>query len=110
MRTKLATGIFVIGTLLTPVLASAADDRDADRSSPKAFVKDSVITTKVKAKLAKEKLGSLKHVKVDTDNKGVVYLSGSADSQEDVDKAASIARSTEGVVSVQNDLKVVKDK
>ena len=110
MRSKLATSCFVIGSLLAaPVAVFAGDDRDADRTHPVTFVKDSVITTKIKAKLAGEKMSSLAKVQVDTDSKGAVVLSGNARSQEAVDKAASIARETEGVTSVKNNIQIKKD-
>jgi hyperosmotically inducible protein len=109
MKYKLATTCFVIGSVLAPV-ASYAADSDKDRSKPATFVKDSVITTKIKAKLAAEHLGSAKHISVDTDRDGVVWLSGTANSQAEVDKAVEIARKTEGVKSVKSDLKVQKDR
>lgn len=109
MKFKLAATCFMIGSVLAPVVSYAADS-DADRSHPAAFVKDSVITTKIKAKLAAQHLGSAKHIKVDTDKNGVVWLSGSANSQEEVDQAITIARNTEGVKAVNNDLKVQKDR
>ncbi|HEX5863094.1 MAG TPA: BON domain-containing protein [Casimicrobiaceae bacterium] len=109
MKYKLATTCFVIGSVLAPVAAYAADS-DTDRSKPTTFVKDSVITTKIKTKLASEHLGSAKHIKVDTDKNGVVWLSGTANSQAEVDKAVEIARNTEGVKSVKSDLKVHKDR
>ena len=109
MKYKLATTCFVIGTVLAPVAAFAADS-DKDRSKPATFVKDSVITTKIKAKLAAEHLGSAKHIKVDTDRDGIVWLSGTANSKEEVNKAVEIARNTEGVKSVKSDLKVKKDR
>jgi hyperosmotically inducible periplasmic protein len=109
MKFRLATTCFVIGSVLAPVAAYAADS-DTDRSKPTTFVKDSVITTKIKTKLAAEHLGSAKHIKVDTDKNGVVWMSGTANSQDEVDKAVAIARNTEGVKSVKNDLKVQKDR
>ena len=109
MRTKLATTCILIGALLVPAAAYAADS-DKDRSSPKDFVKDSLITTKIKAKLAEEKLSSAMHIKVDTDNKGVVLLSGTAKNQAEADKAGSIARGVEGVVSVENDIQIGKGR
>ena len=110
MRSKLAKSCFVIGSLLlAPVAVFAADDRDADRSHPVTFVKDSVITTKIKAKLAGEKMSSLAKVQVDTDSKGAVVLSGTARSREAVDKAGSIARGTEGVTSVKNNIQIKQD-
>jgi hyperosmotically inducible protein len=109
MKYKLATSCFVIGVVLAPVVAYA-EDSDTDRSKPTHFVKDSVITTKIKTKLAAEHLGSAKHIKVDTDKNGVVWMSGTANSQDEVDKAVAIARDTEGVKSVNNHIKVQKDR
>jgi hyperosmotically inducible periplasmic protein len=99
-----ASSLIVMSTLVAP--AVFAQDSDADRSHPKAFVKDSVITTKVKSKLAAEHLGTLAHIRVDTDKDGVVWLSGTAPTREAADRAADIARSTEGVAAVKSDIKV----
>jgi len=108
MKNKLATSCFLIGTVLAPIVGYTADS-DMDRSHPKAYVKDSAITTKIKAKLAAENLPSLAHIRVDTDNNGVVWLSGTAKTQEDINKAVSIARGTEGVNSVKNEIKIKMD-
>jgi len=80
-----------------------------DRSSPGTYVKDSAITAKIKSKLAAEHVGSVAKIHVDTDANGMVYLSGTAKSQADIDKAVSIAQSTEHVTSVRNDLTVRAD-
>ncbi|HMH17319.1 MAG TPA: BON domain-containing protein [Burkholderiales bacterium] len=109
MYAKLAAGCFVAGALIMPIAGYTADT-DADRSSPKSFVKDSVITTKIKSELAEEKMSSLVKIKVDTDNKGIVVLSGTASSQKAADKAVSIARAVKGVNSVENHIKIVADK
>jgi hyperosmotically inducible protein len=109
MKLKLATTCFVIGTVLAPMAAYAADS-DTDRNKPATFVKDSVITTKIKTKLAAEHLGSAKHISVDTDRDGVVWMTGTANSQEEVNKAVAIAKNTEGVKMVKSDLKVQKDR
>ena len=106
MKSKFATSSILIGALLLPVAAYSVD-YDRDRSSPTAFVKDSVITAKVKAQMAKDREVSALHIRVDTDNKGVVTLSGKAKSQEEADKAVSIARGTEGVVTVENNIQVI---
>jgi hyperosmotically inducible periplasmic protein len=108
VNTKTLAALFVAAALLAPVVVRAAET-ETDRKHPVAFVKDSVITTKVKAKLAAEKMSSLAKVSVDTDRNGMVVLSGNARTQEAIDKAGSIARETEGVTSVQNDIKVKKD-
>jgi len=108
MKYKLATTCFVIGSVLAPVAAYAADS-DKNRSAA-TVVKESVITTKIKTKLTAEHPGSLKHIKVDTDKNGVVSLIGTANNQEEINQAVTIARNTEGVKSVKNNLKVQKDR
>lgn len=114
MKRKLATTYLVIGMMLAPVVGNTADsdsdsNSDTDRSGPVIFVKDSVITTKIKIKLAaKSNLGSLKDIKVDTDKNGVVSLSGTVQSQAEADKAVAIAQDTKGVVTVLNDIKILQ--
>jgi hyperosmotically inducible periplasmic protein len=105
--TSLATTLLLAGVLAGPV--ALAQDADADRAHPKAFVKDSVITTKVKAKLGAEHITSLGRIHVDTDENGVVWLSGSARSQEAIDRAMALARETEGVKDVKSTLKIKAD-
>lgn len=105
MKTILTAACFAIGMSLAPV-AGHADDMNKDRSSAKEFVKDSVITAKIKAEMAKDKQVSAMRIKVDTDRNGVVQLSGYAGSQAEADKAVAIAESVKGVVSVKNDIKI----
>ena len=105
MRHKFATACFVIGAALVP-LSAYAEDKDADRADPKTFVKDSVITTKIKSKLATENPKTLARISVDTDNNGVVWMSGRVEKQADADKAITIARNTEGVKSVKSNIQV----
>jgi len=109
MKMKIAAACLVAGSLMLPVAGYSADT-DSDRSSPKAFVKDSVITAKIKAELAEEKVSSLVKIKVDTDDKGVVHLGGTAPTKAAADKAVSIARAVKGVKSVKSTIKVVADK
>ncbi len=108
MNTRLVTTCLLAGALLLPMAGYTADG-DADRSSPKAFVKDSIITTRIKAKLAKEKPSSLVHIRVDTDKKGIVSLSGNARNQRAIDKAVAIAYGVKGVTFVQNDIEIKAD-
>jgi len=104
VKFKLATACFVLGAALAPVAFAA--DSDTDRNKPATFVKDSAITAKIKTKLAAENPASMAMIHVDTDKDGVVWISGTAKTQQDVDKAVSIAKNTEGVKSVKNDVKV----
>jgi hyperosmotically inducible periplasmic protein len=83
-----------------------ADQSGAATDSSHHYVKDSVITTKVKSKLAAKHLTTLTRIKVDTDENGVVWLSGHAPTQDAVDMAAMIAKNTDGVVSVHNDIAI----
>ena len=108
MKSKLAMTCLVVGTMLGPVV-SLAEETDADRSHPKAFVQDSAITIAVKAKLAAENIKTLGQIQVDTDSNGVVWLSGFARSQKDADTAVKIARETEHVKSVTSEIKIKKD-
>ena len=103
MNTKLATTL-VIGALLAPVAVYAADK--SVTQNVKESVADSVITTKIKAEYAKDKQVSALNIKVDTDDKGTVTLSGNAKSKAEADKAVKIARDTKGVTSVKNEIKV----
>jgi len=102
MKENITATFFLIGTLLASVTVYA--DVDAERGHTAAYVKDSVITTKIKAKLATEKFSSLTKIKVDTDASGIVWLNGTAASQVEADKVVSIAKSTKGVNSVKSEI------
>jgi len=101
MNRKLTIAALFIGALTLPVLGYSAD-------TAKDAIKDSVITTKIKAEMVKDPVVSAMRIKVDTDDKGVVSLSGTAKSQAEVDKAVSIAQNTKGVSSVQNNIKIAQ--
>jgi osmotically-inducible protein OsmY len=102
MKTNLKS-LLVIGALLMPVAAFAAD---GDPVSTK--LSDTVITAKVKAEFAKDKAVSATDIKVETDSKGLVQLSGTAKSQAEADKAVQIAKNTKGVTAVKNDIVVTQ--
>jgi len=67
------------------------------------YFDDSVITTKVKARLAEDNVLKAYEINVKTYN-GVVQLRGFVDSQMTIDRAGKIASGVEGVKSVKNDL------
>jgi len=104
MKTKLALCL-VAGALLLPAAGFAADT-DSKRAAAREFVKDSVITTKVKAELAREKPSTLVKVSVETDKAGIVVLSGTAKTQADKDRAELLARQVKGVATVENQIAV----
>ena len=116
MNIKLASSCLVAGALMLPLAGHAADSKSessspkaSESSSPATYMKDSVITTKVKGKLAEEQFSSLVQINVDTDDKGAVTLSGSAPNKSAADKAVTIARAVTGVTSVQNDIQIKAD-
>ncbi|NDU85601.1 MAG: BON domain-containing protein [Ferrovum sp.] len=68
-----------------------------------AVMSDSEITTKVKASIFSE--SGLKAMQIGVDTvKGVVTLTGSVDSQQNSDKAKSLASAVTGVTQVNNQL------
>jgi hyperosmotically inducible periplasmic protein len=112
MKSQLAAGFVVLGLALAPVAGYSADkamekkDTPTKTESVKDAVKDSIITTKIKAEYAKDKAVSAMNIHVDTDAKGVVTLTGTAKSKEEAEKAVSIAKNTKGVASVVNAIQV----
>ena len=109
MFSKYAAAFLVIGALLAPVTGSA-EDRHKDRAHPKVWIKDSVITAKIKAKYVEDKLVSARNIRVDTDANGMVQLTGTAKNQAEKRKAAELAKGVEGVVSVDNRIRVAAKK
>ena len=105
MKTAIAAGVLSAAFVLIPAAANG-DDMDKVGSSSTTFVKDSVLTGKIKARLAEEKIATLSDIKVETDDKGAVRLSGTAKNQAEVAKAGSVAAAVDGVVSVRNDIRV----
>ncbi len=97
---------FVVLALLAMVAACASTPK---QESTGQYVDDSVITTKVKALLAKDDALNAFEINVKT-YKGMVQLSGFVDSKTTVDKAGKIAGGVEGVKSVKNDLVVSAPK
>jgi hyperosmotically inducible periplasmic protein len=104
MKHLILASLLAAGFALAPT--AFADEPGASADTSHHYVKDSVITTKVKSKLAAKHLSTLAHVKVDTDANGVVYLSGHAPNQDTVDMATLVAKDTEGVTSVHNGIAI----
>lgn len=111
---------FAVGTALAAaaVLFLAGCDRQeaaAPGAAPTAKtsvgtqIDDTVVTTKVKSALVGDQEVKGLGIKVET-RKGVVQLSGFADSQAQVDRAVTIARSVEGVTNVENGMTLKEGK
>lgn len=93
----------VFAAFFTAALAGCA--ATPTQSSTGQFVDDSVITTKVKAKLLDDLALKGFEIKVET-FKGVVQLSGFVSSQVNIDRATDDASHIAGVVSVQNKMQL----
>ncbi len=103
MKTLLLSACVALGTVCA---MSAIGAPKADSTTVGTYVKDSAITTKVKANLAEKHLSTLTRISVDTDNDGVVWLSGTAPTRDAKDLAEMITKSTEGVIAVHNNIVV----
>ena len=76
-------------------------------NSAAALADDASITARISAALAKDP--DLSAIKIDVDTKaGAVRLSGPAPSEAAKDRASNLAKSVEGVTSVNNELVVGK--
>ena len=70
---------------------------------------DTMITTKVKTKLTTDRVKNLVSVNVDTKD-GVVHLKGTVPNEQAKAEAERLAKDTDGVVRVTNDIKVSPPK
>ncbi len=99
--------------LLMSVVAGCASWRDnsgegtpTDRGAgTTSRTDDAALTAKVKAKLLSDETVEGTQIDVDTQN-GVVFLNGVVDSEDQKRKAIDLARNTEGVRDVEDNLKV----
>ena len=80
-------------------------DNDRQDRANEPITGDPGITSAVKAKLLADSMVSGLRIDVDTEN-GVVTLTGNVKSKAEADRAVMIARNTDGVTRVVNDLKV----
>ena len=108
MKIKLAKTCIIIAAALAPVIAHAAD-QDSNRKDTMTFVKDSVITAKIKAKLAEEKVSSLATVTVDTDANGKVFLGGKVKTEQEADTIIFLTHRIEGVTAVRSTFRITGD-
>lgn len=100
MLTSLGCAAAVVGGGAAGGYAMSTDERSAG-----TMVDDAAITTKVKAALIGDKNIKARNIDVDT-VAGEVILSGYVDSQQEADRAGSLAKSVAGVVRLKNQLQV----
>lgn len=102
MKTRFA---LVAAALSAVIAATSGCAVTRGQETVGAYVDDTTITTKVKSKFAEDPAVSAMAIKVET-LKGTVQLSGFAKNEEERAKAERLARDTQGVVSVKNDIVV----
>jgi osmotically-inducible protein OsmY len=93
----------VVVMLMVTFVSACAGSRT--QSSTGDYLDDSVITSKVKAKLLEDKEVSGLAVNVET-FKGVVQLSGFVKSEAERQKAVQLARSVGGVKDIKDDIRL----
>jgi hyperosmotically inducible periplasmic protein len=111
MKTNVVLSCVVACALagLVPVSAAADPATEMSGAEAKVVIKDSAITSSIKARLATDQVGGFKHIRVDTDDRGIVTLKGHARTQEAADRAISITRNTEGVREVRSAIEIKID-
>lgn len=113
MKTKTSSASLVIAALVgtlaianAPSYAQTASGTSSTESATVgAAITDTAITTKVKAKLIADNRTKTTKIGVETNN-GIVTLSGKARSEKAKAAAEEIAKATDGVKSVTNDIAI----
>ena len=110
MSIRLITRALLIGALLLPGAGHAATQPSGHperwHSAP-ALPGDAALCARVKTQIAKDRVAGALEVKVDSDQLGVVTLSGRVNGLNQASRVATIARAVPGVVSVHNNLHVL---
>lgn len=109
MSPALAAAVACSIVALAPLVVLATPASDMYGTQPSVVIKDSSISSSIKAQLASDPTKGLSHIDVDTDDHGVVTLKGKVPNQDAADRAISIARATDGVRSVKSSLKIKID-
>jgi len=87
--------------------SGAESSTESAKEAPKN-TNDLAISTAVKGKLADDELVHARHIDVDTDD-GVVYLKGHQSNDAAKQRAEQLARQTDGVRAVVNEIVVSAD-
>lgn len=95
------SALIIAAVLGTAVMAGCA--ATSDRASTGQTIDDSVITTKVKAKLIEDPVTKAHQISVET-FKGTVQLSGFVETAAERTQAERIAKDVDGVKQVKNSL------
>jgi len=105
MNIKITATLLLLGALLGPVSAYAAD---TSTETPGQYLDDATLTTKVKAALTTDKLvngSNGSNISVRTEH-GVVELTGNVNSKSDSDRATAVVMGVKAVGAVHNNLMI----
>jgi hyperosmotically inducible periplasmic protein len=92
--------------LILAIIASlGACSKPSEQSTSGKFINDATLTAKIKAELLKDDGVKGLDIHVET-NQGIVQLDGSVGSESARERAEQLASSTNGVLSVRNNLSV----
>ena len=105
MRSNNYRQTLILAALLGGSVAIGACASTRTHESPGEYTDDAVITTKVKAEFVENKAITAANINVET-FRGVVQLSGFANSQTEIDQAVAEAKGVGGVKSVKNDIRI----
>ncbi len=97
--------LIAAGLMGVALAVSAGCASTATKEGTGEYFDDTAITAKVKAKFVEDKAVSASAINVET-FKGVVQLSGFANSQAEANQAVTLAANTSGVKSVKNDIRL----
>ena len=86
-------------------LEATKESMDEKAETAGNYLQDSAITAKIKAEILAEPALKVLQIEVTTTD-GVVTLNGTVDSELSLERAAEVARSNQGVTSVENNLVV----
>ena len=100
----IAAAVLATAAVFSPLTHAQTNPNPPGRTAGEV-VDDSVITTKVKAELLRAQATKSLKISVKTLD-GVVNLSGSVESTEQMDSALRIVRGIKGVVDVKNNLQL----
>jgi osmotically-inducible protein OsmY len=106
MKAKFGAMCILVSSLLTPMMMAYADDVDAVH--PTNSDKNAAISTLIRTNLSANDSTAMRNVIIKTSDGGIVSLSGTVTRQSQVSEAEAIARRTEGVTQVNNQITVQK--
>lgn len=105
MMTRKWFAAVLLGAGTALAATAQAADGAGEKQSVGEYVTDATISTKVRAAFVGDKALSALDIAVETNN-GVVTLTGSVATAEQVNHAADVTRGVDGVKQVMNNIKV----